>query len=697
MTGTHEQVRIPLPDGGFLATSLYLPAAAGRGERVPVLLEALPYRKDDLTSSYRPEYVRFRDEHGYAVARVDLRGTGSSPGVALDEYHPTEQADLHVAIGWLAAQPWSTGAVGMFGTSWSGFNALQLACERPPALRAVVASYATDDRWTDDVHWMGGALRLLDQVDYPLYMVAMNALPPVPEVFGDGWREEWHRRVEETPPWLLRWLTEQTDGPYWRHGSVRDRSFGPARGPSPGGYGRITCPVLVVAGWADGYRDNTFRTFRALHDAGTPVHVLAGPWSHMAPSTSVPGPCVDHVAVMARWWDRWLRDAPNGVDAEPPVTVFVRSYAPPEPDAVRWPGRWEAYDRAGLDAVRDVVVPLAGLPLSGARPVAPQDVPPGATGPVVAHDAALDVGAAAWNSCAASLPWGQPLDQREDEARSLCADVDLPAGTVVLGHPLVRLRVLPAVPRTHVSAKLSLVPVGGGPSLLVARGLLDLAYRDGDGTAPRALEPGEWVDVEVEVEATAFEVTPGHQLRLALAAADWPNTVAPQGVWSMLDLGSAELVLPVSAGTPHPAPVLPEPAAVPEETAADDGAPDGGAADEEPGDSSHVQWQHGYDVLTRTRYADVDHGATYAAPHAARCTEHYVGHVEVDARTGEQTARGMCRYEVEWPQVRVRSVARLLLHVDGDGFTADVDLDVDADDEPVARRRWQTRIDRRLP
>ncbi|MDQ1618890.1 MAG: uncharacterized protein QOE19_1459, partial [Actinomycetota bacterium] len=184
---------IPLADRTRLATTLYLP---GAGMPAPCLLEALPYRKDDLTATYRPEYVRLRDEHGYAVARVDLRGTGSSDGLAVDEYPAREQADLCEVIGWLADQPWCTGAVGMYGTSYSGFNSLQVACERPPQLKAVIAIYATDDRYTDDVHYMGGALRLLDLVDYPLYMVAMNALPPVPAVYGDGWHDAWQERVD---------------------------------------------------------------------------------------------------------------------------------------------------------------------------------------------------------------------------------------------------------------------------------------------------------------------------------------------------------------------------------------------------------------------------------------------------------------------------------------------------------------------
>jgi putative CocE/NonD family hydrolase len=157
---------IPMEDGVRLAASLFLPEAATSGGTVPVVLEALPYRKDDATASYRPEYERLCGECGYAVARVDLRGMGSSEGMAVDEYPASEQADLCRVIGWLAEQPWSSGAVGMYGTSYSGFNALQVAAERPPALKAVIAIYASDDRYTDDVHYTGGAVKLLDLVDY---------------------------------------------------------------------------------------------------------------------------------------------------------------------------------------------------------------------------------------------------------------------------------------------------------------------------------------------------------------------------------------------------------------------------------------------------------------------------------------------------------------------------------------------------
>ncbi len=246
-----------------------------------MVLEALPYRKDDATASYRPEYERLCGEYGYAVARVDLRGTGSSEGVATDEYPASEQADLCQVIGWLADQPWSTGAVGMYGTSYSGFNSLQVAAERPPALKAIIAIYASDDRYTDDVHYTGGAVKLLDLVDYPLYMVALNALPPVPAIAGPDWRERWRERVEGLEPWLLRWLEEQADGPYWRQGSLRP------------GYERIACPTMLVAGWADGYRNGTFRVLERLRGAGPAAVRALEPHGHRqlpARAADRPGP-----------------------------------------------------------------------------------------------------------------------------------------------------------------------------------------------------------------------------------------------------------------------------------------------------------------------------------------------------------------------------------------------------------------------
>src|SRR3954447_26163079 len=127
-----------MDDGVRLAISRFEPTSSATDPGPwPVIIEALPYRKDDLTASYRSEYRRFADEGRYVVVRADVRGTGSSEGIATDEYPEQEQRDLVELIAWCAAQPWSTGRVGMYGTSYSGFNSLQVAIERPPALAAI--------------------------------------------------------------------------------------------------------------------------------------------------------------------------------------------------------------------------------------------------------------------------------------------------------------------------------------------------------------------------------------------------------------------------------------------------------------------------------------------------------------------------------------------------------------------------------
>ncbi|MEZ5295367.1 MAG: CocE/NonD family hydrolase [Ilumatobacteraceae bacterium] len=130
MPGPHR-LDVIAEDGVRLAVDLYLPDGTvddASSTALATLIEALPYRKDDVTSSYASTYERYVAA-GFAVVRVDLRGTGSSAGVADDEYPEVERTDLRSVVRWIAAQPWSSGRVGLFGTSYSGFNALQMAAE----------------------------------------------------------------------------------------------------------------------------------------------------------------------------------------------------------------------------------------------------------------------------------------------------------------------------------------------------------------------------------------------------------------------------------------------------------------------------------------------------------------------------------------------------------------------------------------
>jgi len=628
------EIRIAMSDGVELAASLYLPDAALQGDPQPCLVEALPYRKDDLTASYAESYRVLCEEHGYAVCRVDLRGTGSSGGDALDEYQPAEQRDLAEVIAWLAAQEWCDGQVGMWGTSYSGFNSLQMACEQPPALKAICAIYATDDRWTDDVHWRGGALRLVDLVDYDHYMTAMNVLPPVPAVWGPDWEEEWHRRLATHEPWVLTWLHESIHGAYWDHGSVR-------LGGTTNGYERIRIPTMIVAGWADGYRNNTFRTIARLAARGTPHRLLAGPWAHADPTTAMPGPRIGFDAELAGWFDHWLR----GVGAhEDGCEVFVRSSTRPEPDLDLHEGRWLRLPSVPPTATHS-------LSLEGPRSLAVRP----------------DVGTAAWIDCAGHLPWGLSGDQRTDDAWSLTWDLPAPPGPVV-GHPVAHLRVSADAPAASLSVKVCDV-FPDGTSALVTRGSLDLAFRSSVHGRPEPLEPGTAYGVEVVLDACAYEWSPGQVLRISVAGTDWPNTIAPPAPVT-LTVHEGRIALPLLTGD-WPAPTFGEGAVHSSESA------------------EGVSWEVRDDVLERVTTASTRSVSEYPTPYDGTAREDYRGEVGVDRRTFAQHAHADTTFDLTWPgtDIRVQSVMDVAIV----GGSVDVTIDTRAwhDGREVSHRSWR--------
>jgi predicted acyl esterase len=632
-----QEARIPVRDGSWLAATLYLPDESTGPQ--PCLVEALPYRKDDLTSSYAASYRRLCENHGYAVARIDVRGTGSSPGDALDEYQEAEQRDLPDAFAWLAAQEWCDGQIGMWGTSYSGFNSLQVAMERPPELKAICAIFATDDRWTDDVHWRGGALRLIDLVDYCHYMTPMCVLPPVPAVWGENWQEEWHRRLETNEPWVLTWLRENRHGPYWDHGSVR-------LGGTTSGYDRIGCPVMIVAGWADGYRNNSFRTIAELARHGVPHRLLAGPWAHADPMTAMPGPRIDFDAELVAWFDHWLRGAGEHEDR---CDVFVRASTTPEIDLDLHEGQWVTLPS---------VPPVTEATLDLSTPVTLVVSP--------------DVGTAAWIDCAGHLPWGLSGDQRLDDERSLTWEVEPPPNPVV-GHPVLRARLWTTESAGSISVKLCDV-FPDGTSALVSRGTLDLAYRESVHGPPSPLVPGREVEVEVVLDACAYQWTPGNTLRVSVAGADWPNTIAPPAPLSMT-LRTASLTLPFLDGE-FPVPTF-EP-----------------GADHSSESTDGVGWSLHHDVLTRTTSATTRSDSRYPTPYDGTAHELYLGEVSVDTRTFAQRAHATTVLDLTWPGIDI--TVRSTMTVDITPTTYDVSIWTQAvlDSEAVSERTWQESIPR---
>ncbi len=526
---TLSDVAIPLSDGTKLAARIWLPADAD-GSPVPAILDFLPYRQGDLMVVRDSTIFPYWAARGYGCARVDLRGTGNSTGIITDEYTAQEQADGEEVIAWLAAQPWCDGGVGMTGISWGGFNSLQLAARRPPALRAIITLCASDDRYSDDVHYRGGCLLAVDMLQWAVAMLTWNALPPDPAVAGGTWREEWRRRVEETPAFIEPWMTHQRRDDYWRQGSVCED------------YSAIEVPVYAVGGWSDGYVD---AVLRLLANLSCPRKGLIGPWSHAIPNDSVPGPEIGYLEEALRWWDCWLKGIDTGITSEPMLRAWMQEYTQPAPFHAVWPGRWVAEAQwpppggLGQRMARLYLVARAG-DSAGSLETQPGD------GRSLLHSgdqtAGLDAG-----SLTADGGYGDwPGDQRGEDGRSLSfTSALLDRDLEILGNASVELEISSTRPLATVIVRLlDVAPTG--ESLLVSRGMLNLTHRFGHDRVEK-LDPGCSSTVCVPLKAIGHGFPAGHHIRVAVASTYWPWIwPAPEDVTLELSCGASSFIdLPV--------------------------------------------------------------------------------------------------------------------------------------------------------
>ncbi|MBI2193850.1 MAG: CocE/NonD family hydrolase [Planctomycetes bacterium] len=499
------RLRIPVTGGLKISGTLCRPKEDGR---FPCLIVYDPYRGAwDGNVGDRTRFV----ERGYAFVSLHSRGTGSSEGLSLDEYLPEETRDCCEAIDWLARQPWCNGSVGMLGWSYSGFTAVQVAAESPPALKAIAPAYFTDRRYTDDCHYKGGCLRgFYDMLTYGLSMVAMNGLPPHPDVVGDQFHALWHQRLEGNDPYLIRWIQHPLEDEYWRTGSVMER------------YDRIQAASLLVGGWHDGYVNPPLRTFRALKG---PKRLLMGPWNHQSAHIAKYGPRIDYYFELIRWFDHYLKGMDNGVDREPRVAVWVREFEPPVEDRTEVAGRWYfADDLPAFEGDRAGRLWLDTGQLSLRKPRRNG----GASYPYLP---AACTNGGIWD---AGTHIGAPGDQRTDEALAVNFTSDpLEKEWVLLGQPVVILNVSATAEVMPVAVRLCEV-APDGTSFLVTKGILNVTRRNGMDLA-QPLPAGNRTELSLELEATAWTFRPGHRIRVSVNGSDFPN------VWPTPQPGRVDL------------------------------------------------------------------------------------------------------------------------------------------------------------
>ncbi len=684
----HWDVRVPVRDGLALSANLWLPVPGADvpDRRFPVILEMIPYGKDSWRrngDTARGEWLAAR---GFALCRLDVRGTGSSPGVALDEYTEAETLDGYDAVEWLAAQAWCNGNVGMWGISYGGFTALQVAKRRPPHLRAILPMYATDDRYRDDVHIRGGCVTASEKSQYAVSQLGMNAMPPYPPFRGDGWRDEWRARLEATPPWLMAWIREQTDGPYWRRGSLAPE------------YEALECAVFQVAGWSDAYVDPAFRIQERCTNA--PVRTIVGNWVHSFPDDAYPGPNIDWLHELVRFFDRYLNGVDNGWEHEPALTWFEREYAPPGPFPVGWPGRWRAAESFPVAGTTTRTLHLAGggagdgrLADAGDAGAAADasDVGPAAADRVVTIPHRATVGTSGPLSWGAGWhPNGLARDLRPDEDRGATwTSAPLEAPLSVIGVPVAVLHLTASMPVATCVVRLSEV-APDGTSALVATGVLNLTHRLSDtDPSPMPTRGLATETVRIPLRTTGYRLPAGARLRLTVLTSLWPV------LWPSPLPG--ELRVHVGPGSPSrlELPVLPdteptvEPPAFRTEPVV---LRDVGSSVEDP-----PEWRIEEDVIRGSTTVTIFDGASSTQEDGSRL---YVSERLVLTAWDQDPARArlgsdvVYRYTGDGWDADIRATGEVTS--DEGAFDVRVALDVSLDGEPFFAREWRESIPRTL-
>ncbi len=518
-----ENVFIPLADGCRIAARMFLPESADETP-VPAILEYIPYRKRDFMRERDEPIHRYFAAHGYAAVRVDVRGSGDSDGIMSDEYSREELDDAVEIIAWLAAQPWCDGSVGMMGISWGGLNSLQVAALAPPQLKAIITLCSTDDRYADDAHYMGGCL-LNENLQWGAILMTYAALPPDPAIVGARWREMWLERLDRIEAFPAIWMQHPWRDRYWKHGSVCED------------YGEIRCPVYAIGGWADGYSNAIPRLLRGLK---VPRKGLIGPWAHVFPHRGFPGPAIGFLQEAIRWWDHWLKGRDTGIMDEPAYRVWMQESVPPQPQYEHRPGRWVAEDRWPS--------PRSVRRRWYLNPGRLQDRPEVGAGLTLSSPQTTGIASGEW--CAFGADGEMPLDQRQDDGRSLVFDGEpLSAPLEILGAPVVELELSVDAPVALVAVRLNDVAPDGA-STRVSYGLLNLTHRDGHHK-PAPLVAGRRYRVRIALNDSAHAFPPGHQIRVAISTCYWPIAwPSPQPVTLTLYPGAGTLQLPLRPRAP---------------------------------------------------------------------------------------------------------------------------------------------------
>ncbi|PYR32073.1 MAG: X-Pro dipeptidyl-peptidase [Acidobacteria bacterium] len=529
-----EQVR--MRDGTLLATDIYLPSAPGR---YPVVLQRTPYglRLGHGCFVGTSGTMAFWAEHGYAALTQDVRGT----------------ADGFDTVEWAAAQPWSTGKVGMAGSSYFGLTQWQAAITTPPHLFAIApAVTASDyhDQWTyvngvfDLWFAQSWILNFFAPDEYRRQLLAggassSEALESSNDYLARGKQNIFTKWVSHVPlgdfpefrtlaPYYYEWLDHPDYDDYWASVDV-ERHFSDVR-----------VPALITGGWSDLFAIGSVRSFEGMRaKGGSEVArngsrlVMQGGGAHGGPGvlTLSPANNIDARALQLRFYDHHLKGADNGIDRDARVQLFVQ--IPPD-RGTQTGGFWVTSDVFPLPEThrsRFYLRSAGHANTSHGDGVLDPDRPPGGPGDSFMYDPKRPVPTLGGGLCCVSLGSYFGSGAQDQSALALRDDVlvytsaPLAKDLAVVGQVEVRFWATSSARDTDFTAKLVDVHPDGFAQNILDR-VVRASLRKGSKLAPSIIQPGMPYDYVIDLGYSGTVFRPGHRIRLDISSSNFPHFAA---------------------------------------------------------------------------------------------------------------------------------------------------------------------------
>ncbi|MDQ6612636.1 MAG: CocE/NonD family hydrolase [Gemmatimonadota bacterium] len=327
---------MPTRDGRRMATDIYRPGRNGTPvdaatEKFPVLLNRTPYNKTSLA-----EQAEFFAQRGYVVALQDTRGRYKSEG-QFSKVQPIDATDGYDAIEWLSQQPYTTGKVGMWGTSFSAHMEAGAVQYHPPALKSLVLNMGgLSNGWDHGVRYRG-AYEMGRQLTWAWSQLLADARSDdVKSLLTREHVEDWYsvqpmRRGlnplsvdSQYEGWYFDFFEHANYDAFWKDPMLAwDEHYGETS----------DIPMMQVGGWYDIFLAGTVKNFTELRRLKkSPQYLLVGPWKHGGNNLPYAGDVAfgDSAAIQdfltdfhVRWFDHQLKDRANGVEKDAAVRVFV--------------------------------------------------------------------------------------------------------------------------------------------------------------------------------------------------------------------------------------------------------------------------------------------------------------------------------------------------------------------------------------